>query len=237
MTIPVIAAHHLAKTYPGAVQALDDVDLTVPQGDFAFLVGPNGAGKSTLFKLMTREELPTSGCILFQGRDVGKLRSRDLARHRRLMGVAFQDARLVASKTVYENVALPLEANRVTRDLLSDRVEAVLFLTRLEDLRHRYPSELSGGQKQQVAIARALANRPSVILADEPTGNLSPAATDRIMHLFSVINSCGITVVIATHNREVVDRMGRRVLVLDRGRLVSDTEQGSYPERLGSLAA
>ena len=201
-----------------------------------FLVGPNGAGKTTLFKLMTREEKATSGCILFDGTNVGDMSQKRLSRHRRQLGAVFQDARLLPAKTVFENVALPLQADGLKSHEIQERTEACLFLTSLEPLQNRFPDDLSGGQRQQVAIARALVNRPDVILADEPTGNLSPSATSKIMHLLSVINSCNITVIIATHSQEVVDDMGKRVLALDHGRLVEDTAQGAYPEFLRTTA-
>lgn len=233
----MIVVRKLTKQYSNDAYALQDVTFAVPQGEFVFLVGPNGAGKTTLFKLMIREEEATSGCVLFNSTDISTLRSQDLARHRRRLGAVFQDARLLPKKTVSENVAFPLEADGLHNTLIAEQVSASLFLSGLEDLADRFPDQLSGGQRQQVAIARALVNHPRVILADEPTGNLSPAATHKIMRLFSLINELGITVVIATHNREVVDAMSKRVLALDRGRLVTDTAQSSYPEFLRAPAA
>ncbi len=233
----MITVRRLTKIYEPNVTALNGVTFSIPRGEMAFLVGPNGAGKTTLFKLLIREEEATSGCILFGGTNVGNLKSRDLALHRRRIGTIFQAVRLLPQKTVSENVALPLEAERVRKSEVSDRVAASLCLAGLEELADRFPSQLSGGQEQQVAIARALVSRPEVILADEPTGNLSPSATDRVMHLFSVINSLGIAVIISTHNREVVDEMAKRVLVLDSGTLVSDSPSGSYPEFLMRQAA
>lgn len=233
----MIVTRKLTKIYPGNVKALVDVSVAVPDGDFAFLVGPNGAGKSTLFKMMIRQETATSGCILMEGKDVGMLRAKELARHRRLVGAVFQEVRLLPTKTVAENIALPLQTEGIDQVETDERTSAALFLSGLEEIRDRFPDELSGGQRQQVAIARALVNRPKIILADEPTGNLSPAATERIMHLLSVINGCGITVVVATHNREVVDAMNRRVLVLDRGMLVADTARSTYPTTSRAQAA
>ncbi|SRR5579884_360333 len=233
----MIVTRKLGKVYPGGVQALSDLSLAIPQGDFVFLVGPNGAGKTTFFKLLIREESISSGRILFQGRDISSLRAGALARHRRLVGAVFQDVRLLATRTVRENVTLPLQTSGLNQAETRERTDSVLFLTGLEDLADRFPTDLSGGQRQQVAIARALVNRPRVILADEPTGNLSPSATERIIRLLSVINSCGITVVIATHDSHIVDALGRRVLVLDRGKLVSDLPQSEYPAFLRSQAA
>ncbi len=233
----MIVARKLTKRYGDDVFALRDVTFAIPQGEFVFLVGPNGAGKTTLFKLMIREEDATSGCVLFNSVDVAALRSQALAKHRRRLGAVFQDARLISKKTVAENVAFPLEADGVDRAVAAEQVSASLFLAGLEELAERFPDQLSGGQRQQVAIARALVNHPQVILADEPTGNLSPGATDRIMRLFSRINEMGITVIIATHNREVVDAMSKRVLALDKGCLVADTAESSYPDFLRVPAA
>jgi len=233
----MIVARKLTKCYAGDVYALCDVTFAIPQGEFVFLVGPNGAGKTTLFKLMIREEEASSGCVLFDSIDVASLRPKALARHRRRLGAVFQDARLLSKKTVAENVALPLEADGINRAQIREQLEASLFLSGLEDLADRFPDQLSGGQRQQVAIARALVNHPQVILADEPTGNLSPGATQKIMRLFSLINELGITVVIATHNREVVDAMNKRVLALDKGVLVADSAQSSYPDFLRATAA
>jgi cell division transport system ATP-binding protein len=233
----MIIVRKLTKRYGDNVYALCDVTFAVPQGEFVFLVGPNGAGKTTLFKLMIREEEATSGCVLFNSTDVATLRPQALARHRRRLGAVFQDARLLSKKTVAENVAFPLEADGIDRAEIAEQVAASLFLSGLEDLSERFPDQLSGGQRQQVAIARALVNHPQVILADEPTGNLSPGATQKIMRLFSCINELGITVIIATHNREVVDAMNKRVLALDRGNLVSDSAQSAYPDFLRAPAA
>jgi cell division transport system ATP-binding protein len=233
----MIVTRKLSKTYPAGVRALVDVSVVFPQGEFAFLVGPNGAGKTTLFKLLTYEEGPTSGCVLFEGRDVHSMNSSDLARHRRKLGAVFQDARLVAAKTAAENIALPLETEGLSEHEVAERVGSALVLANLAELRDRFPDELSGGQQQQVAIARALVNRPKAILADEPTGNLSPAATDEIMQLLVAVNRRGITVVVATHNHEVVDAMARRVVALDRGQLVADTAYSMYPEFLRKSAA
>ncbi|HEV3310381.1 MAG TPA: ATP-binding cassette domain-containing protein [Chloroflexota bacterium] len=233
----MIVTRKLGKVYPGEVQALTDVSLVIPQGDFVFLVGPNGAGKTTLFKLLIRESEPSNGCVLFQGRDVNDLSPTDLARHRRMVGAVFQDARLVPSKTVFENVALPLLADGSSESEAFRQTQDALLVSNLLPLRDRFPSELSGGQQQLVAIARAFVNHPRAILADEPTGNLSPAATIQIVRLLTYINRCGITVIVSTHNHEVVDALGRRVLVLDRGRLVADSANSQYPEFLRRPAA
>jgi len=233
----MIVARKLSKTYPGNIHALADVSFVIPQGEFTFLVGPNGAGKTTLFKLLSREEEPTSGCVLFQGTDVQQLRSTNLSRHRRLLGTVFQDARLVTSKTVFENVSLPLLAEGLSAPEVERTAAGALRTAGLDDLRDRFPDDLSGGQQQQVAIARALVNNPRAILADEPTGNLSPSATQQVIELLRTINHRGITVVVATHNHEVVDAMTQRVLALDGGRLASDRSFSSYPEFLRKPAA
>jgi cell division transport system ATP-binding protein len=233
----MIVARKLHKTYPGGVQALNGVSFVLPQGQFVFLVGPNGAGKSTLFKLLTCEEHPTGGCVLVEGRDVHTLGASQLARHRRTLGAVFQDARLVGSKTAAENIALPLETDNLPEAEVVRRVDIALEVANLRALRDRFPGELSGGQQQQVAIARALVNEPRAILADEPTGNLSPAATEDVMRLLIALNGRGITVVIATHNSEVVDAMARRVLALDHGQLIDDTAFGCYPTFFRRAAA
>jgi cell division transport system ATP-binding protein len=232
----MIVAHKLTKTYRRSVTALDGLSVIFPQGDFAFVVGPNGAGKTTFFKLLTREEKATSGCVLLDGRDISTLEKNELSRHRRLVGSVFQDARLIPTRTVGENVSLPLETEGFPSEIVRERTEAALFLTRLEPLANRFPSELSGGQRQQVAIARAVANRPRVILADEPTGNLSPAATIEIVRLLRLINECGITVLFATHDAAVVDQFKCRVIALHSGRLVVDEVGRGYPH-LGEKAA
>ncbi|HZT96140.1 MAG TPA: ATP-binding cassette domain-containing protein [Chloroflexota bacterium] len=233
----MIVVKGLTKMYPGETLALDNVTFTIPRGQMAFLVGPNGAGKTTLFKLLIREERPTSGCILFDGVDVSTLKRRQLERHRRRIGAIFQDVRLLPYRTVFENVALPLEADGLRGEAVNEKVAATLFLSGLEALADRFPSELSGGQQQQVAVARALVSHPEVILADEPTGNLSPDSTQRVMRLFRVISELGIAVIVSTHNREIVDDMRRRVLVLESGRLVDDIASGAYPLSLIGQAA
>ena len=233
----MIITRKLNKIYPGNVHALNDVSVVVPAGEFAFLVGPNGAGKTTFFKLLLREEQPTSGCALFLSRDVVELNPADLARHRRMVGAVFQDTRLVPTMTVFENVLLPLQTEGAGDDEGSSKAMEALQVAGLLELKDRFPADLSGGQQQQVAIARALVNDPKAILADEPTGNLSPAATEDVVNLLAAINQRGITVMVSTHNREIVDSMRRRVLALDRGRLVSDCARGGYPEILRELAA
>jgi cell division transport system ATP-binding protein len=233
----MIVTRRLSKTYEGGVRGLHDVSLVIPQGDFVFLVGPNGAGKSTLIKLVSREEDVTSGSVLCFGHDVSQLSGDHLAEHRRRLGSVFQDPRLIPTKTVRENVLLPLEADGKSVEDAAERASIALRLARVEDLAERFPEELSGGQQQKVSIARALVNRPAAVLADEPTGNLSPVATSEVMEVFEAINKSGISVILATHNLEVVDSMERRVLALDSGEIVLDVPNGKYPEFLRSKAA
>jgi len=233
----MIVTRRATKTYGDNVNALTDVSIAIPGGEFLFLVGPNGAGKTTLLKLLTREEQASSGSILCFGREVGHLSGNGLSEHRRKLGSVFQDSRLVASKTVRENVLLPMEADGKIPEEALDQANLALGMAEAEDLADRFPDELSGGQQQRVAIARALVNNPKAILADEPTGNLSPVATDEVMHVFDRINKRGITVILATHNLEVVDEMGRRVLALEKGRVVADLAHGRYPDFLRRQAA
>lgn len=233
----MIVTRKLTKIYPEDVRALSNISIVIPDGAFVFLVGPNGAGKTTLIRMLIREEEATSGSVIVSARNVAELAAADLAEHRRSVGAVFQDARLVGSKTVRENVALPLETDgRTPYEVLSSTQDA-LETAGIEDLADRFPDDLSGGQQQKCAVARALANKPSAILADEPTGNLSPTATAEIMELFDHINSRGITVVVATHNYDVVDQMGRRVLAIDRGAIVADVPHSRYPDFLRQDAA
>ena len=233
----MIITRRVRKVYEGNVTALADVSIAIPTGEFVFLVGPNGAGKTTLIKLVTREESATSGAVLCFGRDVGALQGTSLSEHRRTLGSVFQDPRLVGSKTVRENVLLPVEADGAEEDEAEVQADHALELAQVEDLADRFPDELSGGQRQRVAIARAMVNKPRILLADEPTGNLSPLATEEVMAVFDRINSSGVTVVLATHNLEVVDDFGRRVIALDDGRVAADAQNSRYPDFLRKQAA
>lgn len=224
----MIQLYNLSKTYPNGVVALSEVDLHIAKGDFVFLVGPSGAGKSSLMKLVIRQELPTSGQILVGGRNVSRLRSHEVPYLRRRVGVIFQDFKLLPDKTVCENVAFALEVTEASPEEVKRRVPAVLELVGLSDKAEVYPHELSGGQQQRVSTARAIVNNPLVLLADEPTGNLDPETSWGIMDLLEEINRRGTTIVMATHNKDIVNRMRKRVVAIEKGKIVRDEERGAY---------
>ncbi len=227
---PVVSLQHVWKRYPNGTEALRDVTLTVPRGDFVFLVGPSGAGKTTLIRLLVREERATRGKIFVQGMELGRLRRGKLPRLRREVGLIFQDYKLLPNLSVYDNVAFALrvcgEADRRIHPMVDEALETVS----LAGKRDKLPGQLSGGEQQRVAIARALVHAPGLIIADEPTGNLDPATSWEIMQLLLQINARGSTVLMATHNREVVDLLRRRVVVIDGGQVVRDDRTGRYHE-------
>ena len=208
--------------------ALSDIDLEIPTGQFMFLVGPSGSGKSTFLRLLLREDVPTSGRVEIDGRDLTKLSRWKIPALRRSMGCVFQDFRLLPNKTVTQNVAFALEVIGRPRSVVQQVVPEVLDLVGLSGKGGRMPDELSGGEQQRVAIARAFANRPAILLADEPTGNLDPGTSIGIMRLLDRINRTGTTVVMATHDAAIVDSMRRRVVELDAGRIVRDQSRGVY---------
>ena len=225
----MIRLERVAKNYPTTPRpALADVDLDVERGQFVFLVGPSGSGKSTLLRLLLREETPTAGTVHVAGRDVGHLPRYKVPELRRQIGVVFQDFRLLPNKTVAENVAFALEVTGRSRKAVRAVVPEVLDLVGLDGKSHRRPDELSGGEQQRVAVARAMVNRPLVLLADEPTGNLDPDTSVGIMRLLDRINRAGTTVLMATHDQVVVDSMRRRVVELEDGRVVRDQSRGVY---------
>ncbi len=215
----MIQLFHIYKSYRKDVHALSDVNLHVPKGDFLFVTGPSGAGKTTLFKLLFCEERATAGQILIGGRNVARLPPRQIPMLRRLIGVVFQDFKLLAGRTVFENVSLALEVRRAGREEIERKVPAALARLGLAHKVRAYPPTLSGGEQQRVAIARALVNDPLILLADEPTGSLDPEASLEIMRLFTDANARGTTVVVATHNHDLVRHLGRRAVHLDQGRL------------------
>ena len=227
-TIPAIRFQHVWKTYPNGTDALRDVCLTVPEGDFVFLVGPSGAGKSSLVRLLIREERPTRGWLVVHGAELGALRRRRLPRFRRTVGLVFQDFKLLPGMTAQENVAFALRVLGRPRRWVERRTREALETVGLAGMGARYPCELSGGEQQRVAIARALVHRPRLIVADEPTGNLDPATAWEIVQLLLGINADGATVVMATHNRDIVDLVRRRVVAIERGRVVRDDRAGRY---------
>jgi len=216
----VIETSGLSKIYGRGVYALRDVTLTIDKGDFVFLTGPSGAGKSTFLRLLIRQEIPTSGTVAVGGRDLARLSGRQVQSYRRGLGFVFQDFKLMPARSVQENVGLVSRVLGETSVQQQRRVYQVLKWVGLQHRLNAFPVELSGGEQQRVAIARALVNEPSLILADEPTGNLDPDLSLEIMNLFRDINARGTTVVVATHDRELIRRVGRRTITLDHGRVV-----------------
>ena len=230
MGMPVITFDHVTKVYAAQPKkpALDNITLEVFAGEFIFLVGHSGSGKSTFIKLLTREIKPTSGKIYVADEDLTTMRNWRVPYLRRNIGCVFQDFKLLPNKTVFENVAFALEVIGKSRHVIKTQVPEVLRLVGLADKLNKYPDQLSGGEQQRVSIARAIVNRPPLLICDEPTGNLDPQTSRGIMDLLERINRTGTTVVIATHDREMVDNMRRRVILLDRGHLTRDQERGVY---------
>jgi len=224
----MIEFQHVTKKYSSSIIAVDDVNFKIAKGEFVALVGPSGAGKSTLIKMLIREEMPTSGRILVAERDIFQLRERELPYYRRKVGVIFQDFKLLSKKTVYENVAFALEVAGVFTSIIKKRVPEMLALVGLENRSNALSEELSGGEKQRVSIARALVHEPKLLIADEPTGNLDPVNSWEIMELLFKINKQGTVVLFATHNKEVVDAINKRVITMKDGKVVSDKENGKY---------
>ncbi len=224
----MIRFENVTLSYKGGAPALEGVSLEIQKGEFVFLVGPSGSGKTTFLKLLLREEVPDSGTIWVAGRDIGALSRWRVPYLRRNLGCIFQDFRLLPNKTVAENVAFALEVIGRPRSVVTNQVAQVLELVGLGQKHERMPHELSGGEQQRVAIARAFVNRPLVLLADEPTGNLDPATSQGIMKLLDRINRTGTTVIMATHDVGIVDTMRRRVLQLEHGRIVRDQARGVY---------
>lgn len=224
----MIRLDNVSKVYKGDTVALDSANLDIAKGEFVFLVGPSGSGKSTLLRLVTAEEPPNQGSIFVAGKDLGKLSSWKVPYLRRNIGSVFQDFKLLNNKTVYENVGFALEVIGRPRHVINSQVPAILELVGLGNKHTNFPHELSGGEQQRVCIARAFVNRPLILLADEPTGNLDPATAEDIMRLLDRINRTGTTVVMATHDQAIVDRMRRRVIQLAQGRVVRDQQHGEY---------
>jgi len=224
----MIKLDHVTKVYKDTVVALDDVNVDIQKGEFVFVVGPSGSGKSTLIRLLIREEEPSRGEIHVAGKDIAKLTSWKVPYLRRNVGTIFQDFKLLSDKTVYENVAFALDVIGKPKHVIKSRVPEIIELVGLKDKTKHYPNELSGGEQQRVSIARAFVNRPLILLADEPTGNLDPATSVDIMKLLDRINRTGTTVVMATHDNAIVDAMRRRVIELTGGKVVRDQERGVY---------
>lgn len=224
----MIHFNDVTKVYRGGNTSLEDVTLTIQPGEFVSVVGPSGSGKTTLIKLLLAEEAPTKGTVIFDSVDVNRLRRYQVPKHRRRIGVVFQDFRLLPNKTTYENIAFAMEAAGYNDDEIAADVPYVLDLVDLSDMKFRFPRELSGGELQRLAIARAIITQPEVIVADEPTGNLDPVATHEVIQILKKINDLGTTVLLATHDKQVVDSLKKRVVTLDKGRLVRDEEKGKY---------
>jgi cell division transport system ATP-binding protein len=225
---PVVELRRASKIYPGGHVALERVSLRVDRGEFVFLVGPTGCGKSTLIKLLIRELEPTEGEVLISGRDIATLKKDRIPYLRRRIGTVFQDFKLLPDRSVYENVAYALQVIGASRSEIRTKVPDALRLVGLADKLNSRPDQLSGGEQQRLAVARAFVNHPPLLLADEPTGNLDPATSVGIMQLLYRINRTGTTVVVVTHDSEMVDKMRRRVIGLDGGRVVRDQSAGTY---------
>jgi cell division transport system ATP-binding protein len=227
---PIVELRESTVVYPGGQVALERVSLEIERGEFVFVVGPTGCGKSTLIKTLIKEVEPASGKIFIAGRDVGRISEKKVPYLRRRIGTVFQDFKLLPNRTVYDNVAYALQVIGAPRAEIRAQVPEILRLVGLQTKLHSYPDELSGGEQQRVSIARAFVNHPPLLLADEPTGNLDPVTSIGIMQLLYRINRTGTTVLVVTHDREMVDKMRRRVLALEEGRLVRDQAAGLYQE-------
>jgi len=224
----VLLLHDVTKQYPNGKIALRDVDLAIPEGDFVFLVGPSGAGKSTIIKLLIRDEVATRGAVVLDGQDLARLPRRQVPKMRRKIGIIFQDFKLLPTKSVWENVAFALDVTGYPRRRIRPAVDRVLAIVGLTAQANQTPSQLSGGEQQRTAIARALVHDPRLIIADEPTGNLDPLISWEILQLLLRINELGVTVLMATHNAEVVTALRKRVVALEEGRIIRDEVGGAY---------
>lgn len=224
----MIEFRNVTKKYGKKIYALRDVSFKVGDGEFVVTIGPSGAGKSTLIKLLICEEKPTRGHIYIVGKDIVNLKQKEIPYFRRRVGVVFQDFKLLPKKTVFENIAFAMEAVGASRQEIIKKVNAVLILVNLKERSDNFPDELSGGEKQRVAIARAVVNRPKLLIADEPTGNLDPETSWEIIRILEEINKRGTIIILATHNKEIVDRLRRRVIKIKNGMIVSDKEKATY---------
>ena len=223
----MIEFQNVSKVYDNGAVALDDVTIHIEKGEFVLVVGHSGAGKSTLFKLLTHEVIPDEGSVIVNSVDVTRIKGSKVPMLRRKLGVVFQDFRLLPNKTVGENISFALEVIEEKRSVIKEKVNHVLDLVGLTDKKDDYPEDLSGGEQQRVAIARAIVNRPAVLIADEPTGNLDPITSRDIVDLFKRINNYGTTVVMITHNMDIVSYLNKRVIALENGRVVSDQLKGA----------
>jgi len=226
--LPIMVLENVSKTYSEGGDALNNVSLSIEKGEFVFVVGPSGSGKSTLIKLMLKELEPTSGKLCIAGQQLSKLKRRQVSKYRRNIGVVFQNFELLGDRNVYENVALAQRVIGVPKRKMKKNISSMLSLVGIADKAMAFPDELSGGERQRVALARALVNRPSILLADEPTGNLDPKNAWSIMGLLDEVNKLGTTVIVVTHNPEVVDTMQKRVIAIKDGVVVLDELKGGY---------
>src|SRR5690606_1378794 len=224
----MIVMENVYKKYPNGVVAVNGIDVEIEQGEFVYVVGQSGAGKSTFIKMMYREEKPTKGKIFVNGIDITKLKNSKVPIFRRSIGVVFQDFKLLPKLTVYENVAFALEVIEESPRVIKKRVMSVLELVNLKHKARMFPTELSGGEQQRVSIARAIVNSPSLVIADEPTGNLDPENSWEIMRVFEEINARGTTIVMATHNKDIVNEIKHRVIAIEGGTIVRDEQRGEY---------
>jgi cell division transport system ATP-binding protein len=224
----MIIYENVTNTYPGNYPALENVNLHIAEGEFISVVGHSGAGKSTLLKLLYAEERPTSGRIIFNKKDISDIKLKHLPYHRRNIGTVFQDFKLLPKKTLFENVAFAMEVAGKTNEEIQQAVSQILDIVGLKSKIEKYPLEVSGGEQQRAALARALVNKPKVLVADEPTGNLDPISTWEIIQLLLKINEFGTTVILATHNKGIVDKICRRVIAVDKGRIIRDHAHGRY---------
>ena len=224
----MIVLENVVKEYPNGVGAINGISLHIERGEFVFVVGDSGSGKSTLIKLLLKELEPTSGTIRVNGVNLGRMKKRAIPKYRRKIGCVFQDFRLLKDRNVYENIAFAQQVVGAPNRLIKKNVMAMLKLVGLPDRAKSYPNELSGGEQQRVALARALVNNPPLLLADEPTGNLDPKNSWEIMKLLEAINMRGTTVVVVTHNKEIVERMQKRVITMSEGEIISDERKGGY---------
>ena len=224
----MISMNNVSKIYPNGTVALDGINIEIHKGEFVFFVGSSGAGKTTLVKMLLKEESPTSGSISVDGVVINSLKRRQIPYYRRKLGVVFQDFRLLPDKTVAENIAFAMHVVEASRREIARQVPRVLSVVGLGDKANVFPGQLSGGEQQRVSLARAIVNNPSLLIADEPTGNLDPDTAWEIMKLLKEINQRGTTVIMATHARDIVNYMRQRVVTLERGRIVRDQERGGY---------
>ncbi len=230
----MIKFENVSKIYTKATEnALNDVSFHIPKGDFVFLIGSTGAGKTTITRLILREERLDSGKIIVDGNDISKIKKRQIPYYRRKIGMVFQDYKLLTYKTVFENVAFAMEVVGTPKRNISHVVPQILSIVGLSDKANSLPTQLSGGEQQRVALARAMANNPPILVADEPTGNLDPATSMEIMNVLEKFNKLGTTVIVATHAKDVVDRMQKRVIQLSKGRIIRDERNSGYDSKIG----